>query len=77
MAAPVKTEPSNTRIRRHGFVADILINHSANGDTFHYIILREGSPAIVRGGREASMERAVECVEAFLKRYDEMERKPS
>ena len=77
MATPIRTEPSNTRIRRYGFVADILINHSAKGDTFHYIILREGSPAVVRGGREASMEKAVECVEEFLKKYDQPERKPS
>ena len=77
MPPPVKTEPSNTRIQRHGFVADILISHSAKGDTFHYIILREGSPAVVRGGREASLEKAVACVEEFLKKYDDMERKPS
>lgn len=58
------------RIRRHGFVADFFVSRSQRGDIYHYIVLREGSKAIVHGGQEVSMQRAVECVEDFLAPYD-------
>jgi hypothetical protein len=71
MAAAENTERSNTRIRRHGFVADVLVSHSStHGDIYHYIILREGSSAIVHGGQEVSMQRAIESIEDFLRMYE-------
>lgn len=69
------TERSNTRVRRNGFVADILVSHSARGDIYHYVILREGGREIIHGGQEVSMQRALECIELFLESYDQPQRK--
>lgn len=70
-----KTERSNTRIQRNGFVADILVSHAAQGDIYHYIIVLEGAREIIHGGQEVSMQRAVESVEEFLQNYDRLHQK--
>lgn len=68
-AKKTTTHPS-ARIQRSGFIADIMVSHSSRGDIYHYIILRAGSPIIVHGGQEVSLQRATECVEDFLKQQE-------
>ena len=64
-------EETNTRVRRHGFVADIMVSHSAAGVVYHYIITREGGRQIMCGGKEATMQLALERVYEFLGRYEQ------
>jgi hypothetical protein len=68
MAAAPEPRPSNTRIERNGYIADIIISPSRalGGDIYHYIIQREGSAEVVHFGQEVSMQRAIECVDEFL-----------
>ena len=66
-----KFETSGTRVQRHGFVADIMVCHSAAGDAYQYIIVREGGRQIMCGGKEASMMQALERVYEFLGRYEQ------
>lgn len=65
MASP-EVSPSNIRIQKNGFIADILVSKNGDGDIFHYVIQREGSAEIVHWGQEISLHRAKECVEDFL-----------
>jgi hypothetical protein len=64
-------KPSNTRIQRNGYIADVVLSESlisASGYIYHYIIQREGSAEIVTWGQEVSMESALECVNDFMDR---------
>jgi hypothetical protein len=41
-----------------------------SADIYHYIVQKVGSPELVHWGQELSFQRAKECVEEFLQRYD-------
>ena len=66
---PVK--PQSTIIRRNGYVAEIIASHDRYPQIYHYVLQRENSTSIVYWGQEVSHQRALECVEDFLSRYDE------
>lgn len=69
MASPSRTPLLNTPIEKNGHIADILVSKYGEGELFHYVIQRVGSPEIVHWGQELSFHRAMECVEEFLKSF--------
>jgi hypothetical protein len=56
----------NTKIRKYGYVAEIILSKNGSTDLFHYVIQRDGSSGIVHWGQELSFQRAMECVEEHL-----------
>jgi hypothetical protein len=63
-----KSEP--TVIRRNGYVAEIIASQDRSTQIYHYVVQREQSTGIVYWGQEVSHQRALECVEDFLKQYE-------
>src|SRR5947209_7754129 len=63
LVATPEVTPSNIRIQKSGFIADILVSQNGSGEIFHYVIQREGFPEIVHWGQEVSLQRAMDSVE--------------
>jgi hypothetical protein len=57
------------RIEKHGFVAEIRSSFSPalDAEIFHYIVQRKGSKEIIHWGQEVSFDRALDCVNDFIK----------
>jgi hypothetical protein len=67
------SKPESTKITRNGFIAEIICRSDRTPQIFHYVVQREHSTGIVYWGQEVSHQRAMECVEDFLKQYDAKE----
>ena len=64
------TKPEPTVIRRNGYVAEIISSGDRLPRIFHYVVQRENSTGIVYWGQEVSHQRAMECIDDFLRQYD-------
>jgi hypothetical protein len=58
----------HTRIRKYGFIAEIIVGTHEDHEVFHCIIQREGSPEVLSWGQQRSLKEALDCAEAELLR---------
>jgi hypothetical protein len=55
-------------IKKHGFIAEIIVGNYGDQEIYHCVIQREGSLEILFWGQEQSFERAMESAEVQIQR---------
>jgi len=61
--------PSNTRLTRGDYIADILLDTRHHAKIYHWIVQRTGSAEILQWGQEYSFEEAQREAQSFLESY--------